>query len=169
MENALRGAFVLMVKAAIFLPCCSICLWWAYSMGAQVQDGVYTYGEAVRLAIQMSLLTTGLTATVWIVSPYAHKQVTRISLAVKTVLETGVVLALYTAAVIAWRQHWTPERGMSDSAAFMPFVGHINATFFSDFLWLEYLVAVVPFVSLLSGVLTPAFDFLQRSHQLKKG
>jgi len=56
---------------------------------------------------------------------------------------------------------------MSDSAAFMPFVGHINAAFFSDFLWLEYIVAVIPFVSLLSGVLTPG-DFLQRPEQLKK-
>ena len=45
---------------------------------------------------------------------------------------------------------------MSDSAAFLPFVGHINAAFFSDFLWLEYLVAVVPLMSLLSGILTVA-------------
>jgi len=137
-------------------------------MGAQVRGGVYTQSEAVRLAIQMSLLTVGLTAIVWIVSPYVHKQVTWKSLAVKTVLETALVLAVYTAAVIAWRQHWSPERGMSDSAAFMPFLGHINAPFFADFLWLEYLVAVVPFVSLLSGVLMPAFDFLQRPQQLKK-
>jgi hypothetical protein len=93
----------------------------------------------------------------------------QLSAEVKTVLETGVVLALYTVAVIAWREHWTPEKGMSESAAFMPFVGHINAAFFSDFLWLEYLVAVVPFVSVLSGVLTSAFDFLQRPQQLKKG
>jgi len=69
--------------------------------------------------------------------------------------------------VIVLRQHWTAEKGMSDSAAFMPFVGHINAAFFSDFLWLEYIVAVIPFVSLLSGVLTPG-DFLQRPEQLKK-
>ena len=137
-------------------------------MGAQVHGGVYTHSEAARLAIQMSLLTTGLTAAVWIVSPYVHKQVTWISLAAKTALETGLVLAIYTAVVIAWRQHWTPEKGMSDSAAFMPFVGHINAEFFSDFLWLEYLVAVVPFVSLLSGVLMLAFDFLQRPQQLKR-
>jgi multiple antibiotic resistance protein len=41
-------------------------------MGVQVQGGVYAYSEAVRLAIQMSLLTTGLTATLWIVSPYAR-------------------------------------------------------------------------------------------------
>jgi hypothetical protein len=169
MENPLRRALVLIVKAAIFLPFCSICLWWAYSMGAQVQGGFYTYREAVLLAIEMSLLTTALTATVWIVSPYIHRQATWISLAIKTVLETGFVLALYTAAVFTWRQHWTPEKGMSESAAFMPFVGHINAAFFAEFLWLEYLVAVVPFVSLLSGVLTPALDFMQRPRQLKKG
>jgi hypothetical protein len=64
MENALRRVLTLLIKAAIFLPFCSICVWSAYSMGAQIHGGVYTYSEAVRLAIQMSLLTVGLTATV---------------------------------------------------------------------------------------------------------
>jgi hypothetical protein len=116
----------------------------------------YTYNEAVLLTIQMALLTTCLTAVVWIVSPYVHKNLNRISLGVTTVVETVIVLALYTAVVFAWRQNWRPEKGLSESAAFMPFVGHINAAFFSDFLWLEYLVAVVPLMSLLSGILTAA-------------
>jgi hypothetical protein len=102
------------------------------------------------------MLTTCLTAVVWIASSYIHKRVTWLSLGIKTALETGGVLILYTAAVLAWRNNWTHEKGMSDSAAFLPFVGHINAAFFSDFLWLEYLVAVVPLMSLLSGILTVA-------------
>ncbi len=117
-------------------------------MGAQVQGGFYTYRGAVILTVEMSLLTTGLTAIVWIVSPYLHQHSTWISLTIKTALETGLVLTLYAAAVFAWRQQWTLEKGMSESAAFMPFVGQVNAAFFAEFLWLEYLVAVVPFASL---------------------
>ena len=40
---------------AMFLPCCSICLWSAYSMSGQIQGGFYS--EAVLPAIEMSLLT----------------------------------------------------------------------------------------------------------------
>ena len=154
MTNTLSRSLTLALKAGIFALCCSVCIWWAYSMGAP--GSFRTHHEAALLTIQMAMLTTCLTAVVWIASSYIHKRVTWLSLGIKTALETGSVLILYTAAVLAWRNNWTPEKGLSESAAFLPFVGHINAAFFSDFLWLEYLVAVVPLMSLLSGILTVA-------------
>ena len=116
MTNTLGRSLALALKAGIFALCCSVCIWWAYSMGAP--GSFRTHHEAALLTIQMAMLTTCLTTVVWIASPYIHKRVTWLSLGIKTALETGGVLILYTAAVLAWRNNWTPEKGMSDSAAF---------------------------------------------------
>jgi hypothetical protein len=157
----------ILAKYVILVPCSSICVWWAYSMSKQVGGGVLPLPEAIRLVVEMSLLTTTLAAIVWAAHPRIHRQGTWIGLAIKTTLETALILILYTAAVLFWRNEWTPGKGMSESAAFMPVIGHINAEFFSDFLWLEYLLVVVPLVSFLSGVLTVSFDVLQRRQQVK--
>jgi hypothetical protein len=37
-----------------------------------------------------------------------------------------------SSVVFIWRQHWTPAEGMTEEAAFMPFVGHVNAAFFAE-------------------------------------
>lgn len=136
-------------------------------MSAFIHGGRYGYREALHLTITMAGITTTLCGVVWLSSPILHRKQTWIGLALKTTLETGVMLFLYTAAVVWWRDQWTPEKGMTDAAAFMPIVGHINAAFFAEYGFLEFLVVVTPLVAILSGVLTPAFDFLQRPHQLK--
>jgi hypothetical protein len=162
------GALVAVVtKAAVLLPLGSVCIWWAYSMNRVVGGGEYTPRQAFLLTVAMSGLTTTLAAVVWIVSPFLHKRQTWLGLAFKTAIETGAILCLYTAVVFARRQSWTPAKGLTEEAAFMPVLGHLNAAFFSDFLWLEYLMAVVPFVSILSGVLTSMVDALQSQRQLK--
>jgi hypothetical protein len=153
--------FAIIAKAAILLPLGSLCIWWAYSMNQSVAGGAHNFRQALLLTIEMSGITTALTALVWIVSPYLHKQQTWIGLAIKTTVETGLILILYTAAVFAWRQNWTPAKGLTEDAAFMPVLGHVNAEFFSDFLWLEYLVAVIPLVSILSGVLSSCSIFFK--------
>ena len=168
MNSTLRNALVFIAKAIVFLTCCSMYLWWAYSMRKQAEGGYRTLSQAIHLTIEMSVLTTVLAAITWFVSRRIHRRATWIGLAIKTALETAVVLTLYTALVIFWREQWTPEKGLSDSAAFMPVVGHINAEFFADFGWLTYLVVVVPFVSLLSGVLTSLFNFLQNQTQIQQ-
>jgi hypothetical protein len=78
MTNILRRSLTLALKAGIFAPCCSVCIWWAYSMGAP--GSFHTRHEAVLLTIQMAMLTTCLTAVVWIASWYIHKKVTWLSL-----------------------------------------------------------------------------------------
>src|SRR5579871_5523373 len=62
--------------------------------------------------------TAGLAAIPWIVASYIHRSDRRISRAVMTVLETWLILELYTSAVIIWRQHWMPAKGMSEDEAF---------------------------------------------------
>ena len=149
-------------KAIILLPLSSLFIWWAYSMRLNVAGRAYSFHQAVILTVAMSAITTGLTAIVWIVSLFFHKRRPWLRLALKTTSETAVILILFVVVVSAWRQSWTPAKGLSDEAAFMPVVGHVNAAFFSDYLWLEYLVVVIPLVSITSGLLTSGFDFFQR-------
>ena len=93
MTNTLSRSLTLALKAGIFVLCCSVCIWWAYSMGAP--GSFRTHHEAVLLTIQMAMLTTCLTAVVWIASSYIHKRVTSLSLGIKTALETGRSFSLH--------------------------------------------------------------------------
>jgi hypothetical protein len=165
--RGIQVAVVLVVNAAILFPCSAICLWWAYSMGMSVAGGARSFSQATILTIEMSLLTTVLASIVWLLSPRLHKEQTWLGLAVRTAIETAAILILYTALVLVWRQQWKPADGLSASAAFLPFIGNVNAAFFSEFLWLEYLICVIPLTAILSGVLTSSFDFLQDRRQLK--
>jgi hypothetical protein len=122
-----------------------------------VKGGVYSFSQALFLAFKLSVLTTILTSLVWLLSPLFHKQQSKLELAIKTAVESGLILIIYTAVVFFWRQQWSPEKGMSEAGAFIPFLHHVNAEFFSEFLWMEYLVCVVPVVAILSGILTWSF------------
>lgn len=162
------GAFLAVItKAVVLLPLGSACIWWAYSMNRAVGGGAYTLHQAVLLTVAMSAVTTVLAAVVWVLSPFVHKRQTWLQLAFKTAVETGAILCFYVAVVLAWRQNWAPSKGLTDEAAFIPVIGHLNAIFFSEFLWMEYLIAVVPLVSILSGILMPLSDGLQSRRQLK--
>ena len=134
-------------------------------MRASIEGGFYRYHEALGLVIGMALITTCLAAIVWVASPYIHPNARRIGIAIRTVLETGLLLLLYTSAVVIWRDHWTPTKGMSEEAAFMPVVGHFNAAFFAEAGWLEYLIAVVPAMSVLSGLLAFSIASCQRTRE----
>ena len=165
-EKTVRKALVIVAKAAIFIPCCASWLWWSYSMHATVNGGFYTRNEALWLVIAMSVITCCLVTVVWMASPYIHRSQGWIGLAIKTSLETWLILALYTSAVFMWRDQWTPAKGMTEEAAFMPVIGHVNAAFFAEFGWLEYFIAIVPAMSVLSGILTSVMDSLQRPRQI---
>lgn len=133
-------------------------------MPAAIHGGAYSFDQALHLVFEMSGITTALVSIVWLLSPLIHKQQTWIGLAVKTGLETGLVLLFYTVAVLLWRGMWGNINWLQklDASGFMPIVGSVNAEFFMEFLWLEYLVCVTPLMALLSGLLTPSFDFLQK-------
>jgi hypothetical protein len=136
-------------------------------MSAGIHGGAYAYGEALHVTVAMAGITTVLCGIVWLLSPLLHKKQTLLGLALRTTLEAGLMMALYTGLVVWWRDQWTPQKGMTETTAFMPIIGHINAAFFSDFLFVEFLIVVTPLLAVLAGVLTPAFDFMRRPRQLK--
>jgi hypothetical protein len=123
-------------------------------MGKQIKDGVYPVSEAISLTIEMSALITALTVIAWLLSGRIRRNATRIGRSVIAAIGTLTILSLYTYVVETWRDHWTPEKGLTESAAFMPVLGHMNAAFFADFGWLGYLLVVVPLAALLSGSIT---------------
>ena len=86
--------------------------------------------------------------------------------AIGTALETAAILFAYTALVLSWRETWTPALGMSETAAFLPILGHVNAEFFAEEGFWEFLIVVLPFVSLVSGALTLGSELIRRRHQL---
>ena len=116
-QRGLGRLFTVLAKAAIILPLGSFCIWWGYSMSRAVGGGVHNFRQAVLLTVAMSGVTTTLAAVVWTISPFLHKRQTWIGLAIKTTVETGLILIIYTAVVFVWRQNWTPTQGLSEEAA----------------------------------------------------
>lgn len=131
-------------------------------MNAQVPD-------ARSLTFKMSFIMTAFASVIWLASPHIHNQQRWVRLAIKTALETAAILAIYGVAVVAWRQNWTPEKGLTEAAAFGPILGHVNAEFFAEYGFLEYFIFVVPLVAVISGLLSSSFDFIQlRDHSRKR-
>lgn len=164
----LGRVLILFIKVVIFLPCCFFILWWAYSMSAQGKGGFPENPEAFSLTLKMSLLMTAFASVIWFASPIIHKQKRWVGLAIKIALETAAILAIYGVIVVAWRNSWAPEKGMSEAAAFIPIVGHVNAAFFAEYGFLEYFIVVLPLVSAISGSLSLFFDFIQSRGQLRE-
>lgn len=162
MKQTSSTILALILKAALLLPVCSAYLWWAYSMGSQGRDGSPPIPDAVPLVLEMGCVVTALTVIAWVIGKRLHRRMGLVGTTIGTTLETAVILFAYTALVLAWREGWTPARGMSESAAFLPILGHINAEFFGNEGFWEFLIVVLPFISLLSGVLTFGFEFIHK-------
>jgi hypothetical protein len=113
----------------------------------------------------MAAIVTCLTMVVWFLAPRIHRQLGRAVFALAVALETAAATLAYVAIVLAWRESWTPAQGLTESAAFMPILGHVNAEFFAEAGFLEFLIVVIPFVALLSGILTFGFALLERKIQ----
>jgi hypothetical protein len=154
----------LFAKSLTFVFCCSILIWWSQSMSAQIKDGEYPVSEAISLTIEMSALMTILTVVAWLSTARVRRSTTRIGRSLVAATGTLIILILYTSAVVAWRQHWTPGKGLTESAAFIPVLGHMNAAFFADYGWLGYLFVVAPLASLISGLITWLFYVPRKSN-----
>lgn len=57
---SLRPVLILLIRVVIFLPCCFLIVWWAYSMSSQGKGGFPANPEALSLTLKMSLLMTAL-------------------------------------------------------------------------------------------------------------
>jgi predicted neutral ceramidase superfamily lipid hydrolase len=132
---------------------CALVIWWAYDMQAFIRGGFYRYPDALSLVVKMGLIVTVLVGIVWL-APRRRTDPPQASQLVWNVAwKTVLILIAYGLIVVIRRQLWTPSQGISDSAMFLPFIGHVNGQFFSEFRWLSYLFVVVPIVGCLSGTL----------------
>jgi hypothetical protein len=165
MKQASVTFLTVFAKAAVLFPACSAFLWWESSMGLQGRDGWPPIPDALQLVLEMGGILTFLTVIVWLIAPRIHRRIRLSGLAIRTTLETAAILLAYVALVCVWRDTWTPARGMSESAAFMPFLGHVNAAFLAEAGPIGFVIAVVPFVAILSGILTLAAEFWRRRHE----
>ena len=84
MPAALSRIIALFIKAAVFVLCGFLVLWWAYSMSEQGKDGFPANPEAFSLTLKMSLIMTACASVIWFVSPLIHKQRRWIGLAIRT-------------------------------------------------------------------------------------
>jgi hypothetical protein len=128
-------------------------LWWVYDMRMQIGGGHYGRNEALRYVAEMGLITTVLTGLVWIQVRKGLEGSRPGRLLWNVIWKTAAIQIAYTFIVVLRRQLWTPSQGMSDNSAFLPIVGHVNGRFFSEFLWVAFLVQVIPILALVSGVL----------------
>jgi hypothetical protein len=99
------------------------------------------------------MITTVLTGLVWIQVRKGSEGSRSGGLLWNVIWKTAAIQIAYIFIVVVRRQLWTPSQGMSDTSAFLPIVGHVNGRFFSEFLWVAFLVQVIPILALVSGVL----------------
>ena len=159
--NALRAAS-LVGLLAVHWALSSVVLWLAYDMKMQILGGYYGQDQALTLVAKMALIITILTCVIWLLVDRRRAKRQGWRLGWSAVWKTWGVLSAYVAVVLVRRQLWTPSQGMSDSAQFLPVVGHTNAQFLAEFQWLSFVIQVIPIVGLISGSL-----YLLRARMLR--
>lgn len=123
-------------------------VWRSYSMSALVRGRYYQHTQAIRLAAEFSCAVTFLTLIAWLlVRPRKFQSMRSLGLGVGW--RTFAILVPYVAAIVANFQFGTPL----PEPALLPFIGRLNQYFFSEFLWLVYLMQVVPVMTLFSAAL----------------
>jgi hypothetical protein len=146
-----RNYTVLAMALAVNWALASLVVWWTYDISSVVHGGLYGRNRALSLVAEMGLLIASLTSTVWLF--VKRQKDSPLRFAWRVVWKTAAVLMLYALAVMVRRQLWKSDQGVSDSAMFLPVVGHINAAFFSEYGWLTFLLEVIPIIAFVSGLL----------------
>jgi hypothetical protein len=132
----------------------ALSLWFIYSMGAMVSGGTYTLVQARSLVLEMALVTTSLTV-IGILCVRMLVSVTSAGKgAVVNALSTGFMLASYSILNVLWREEWQPE---SARAPFLPPWSELNASFFSEYNWLSYLIFLTPVAMIFSACISFLF------------
>jgi hypothetical protein len=149
--NRVRANTVLLIFICANWAICCLVIWWRYQINLLIRRGSYQRNEALSVVGKMSLIVTILTAGVWLFVRYRNRSGSQWRLVWSVVWKTAIVLILYVFIVLVRRQFWTPSQG--DDSAFLPLVGHINGEFLSEFLWVIFLLEVVPIMAFVSGLL----------------
>jgi hypothetical protein len=151
--NRVRANTVLLIFIGATWAICCLVIWWRYHINLLIRVGSYQRDEAMSAVGRMSLIVTILTAAVWLFVRHRNRSGSQWRLVWNVAWKTATVLVLYVLIVLVRRQLWTESQGVNDSAMFLPLVGHVNAHFLSEFLWLIFLLEVVPIMALVSGLL----------------
>src|ERR1700693_3683783 len=149
--NRVRSNVVLLIFICANWAICCLVIWWRYHINLLIRVGSYQRNEALSVVGKMSLIVTILTAAVWLFVRHRSRSGLQWRLAWNVAWKTAIVLVLYVFIVLVRRQLWTESQGVNDSAMFLPLVGHVNAYFLSEFLWLIFLLEVVPIMAFVSG------------------
>jgi hypothetical protein len=128
-------------------------VWQAYDIEPFIRGGAFQYGYARNAVFHLAVITTLITGAVWVWVGRHSTAKAMVKLFFETTLFTFIVLALYMAVVLLRRALWNPSQGLTDSAMFLPVVGHTNAMFFSESRWLSFALEVLPAISVISGAL----------------
>ena len=126
-------------------------LWFAYDMKYQISQGYYPREEVVTSMWKMALIITILTCVVWFLADRQKTKRWGWRRGWNVTWKTCIALTLYVAIVLIRRNLWDQSQGVNDDAMFLPIVGRTNGQFLSEFLWITFLIQVIPFVGLISG------------------
>ena len=145
---------ILSFKLVVYwLAGCAL-LWLAYGISLDIKNGNATQSSALKLVMGMSLITTILTALVWLLClKYSNLNKAPWKRALATFLWTAAILTTYLIVVLIRRNLWTKEQGLSVYDQFLPVVGKVNGFFLGEMNWLIYLLLIVPVMSILSSLL----------------
>jgi hypothetical protein len=149
--NRVRANIVLLIFICANWASCCLVIWWRYHINLLIRVGSYQCDEAMSAVGKMSLIVTVLTAAVWLFVRHRSRSGLKWRLVWNVAWKTAIVLVLYVFIVLVRRQLWDPSQG--DDSAFLPIVGTVNGKFLSEFLWLIFLLEVVPIMSFVSGLL----------------
>jgi hypothetical protein len=125
-----------------------VVLWWAYDFGPGL-TGI-SHGHALVLVTKMGLVITVLTVSVWVLADQKWGASSGWRSFMRVAWATAIVLLSFALIVICRRILWRPEQG---DKAFFPILDTIISEFFKEFLWLNYVLEVVPVMCCISGAL----------------
>jgi len=128
-------------------------LWWVYDITPLIQGGFYTHDRALRLVASMGVILISLTAVVWLFAANRNGNESPRKRAWAVCWKTALVLTGYAIIVVVRRMQWRPSQGLNDDAMFLPFIGRINAPFFSEVGWVAFILEVIPLIACISGLL----------------
>jgi hypothetical protein len=153
MKRVKTNILLLIFICANWAICCLV-IWWRYNINSLIRGGFYQHNEALSVVGKMSLTVTILTAGVWLFVRHRSRSDSQWRLVWNVAWKTAIVLILYVFIVLVRRQLWTPSQG--DDSAFLPLIGNVNGEFLSEFLWLIFVLEVVPIMAFVSGLLYSA-------------
>jgi hypothetical protein len=153
MKLGMRSVLPILTSLSIYWLLASGALWWFYDIGPLIRGGYFSHGEAISRVMEMGLLVTILTCLAWVWSIRAARQGKLLRAWWSAAWRTLLILSMYLLAVLLRRYTWAQGQSVNDDSMFLPFVGHINAVFFSEFRWLSFLIQVIPSMTFLSGAL----------------